>query len=119
MDIYKLVGDKLRGNLVGLRQNQLEILEKEFDSVGGGGGGGAMNKSRSPSPDREEVITTNINHQGGGKGKMTKTNSKLAQLNKAPISGMTLKFKTSETNIVIRKNRRNSRNNMRVLWQSR
>ena len=104
MDIYKLVGDKLRGNLTGLRQNQLELLEKEFDSVGGagvgasGGGGGMMNKSRSPSPDKEEFITTNINHQGGGKGKMTKKNPKLAQLNKAPISGMTKQYYDFETN---------------------
>lgn len=94
MDIYKLVGDKLRGNLTGLRQNQLELLEKEFDAVGGGGGmggGGMGGKGRSPSPDRDTVITTNINHQGN-KGKMSKKDPKQAMQNKAPISGMLIYY---------------------------
>ena len=88
IDIYKLVGDKLRSSLSNLRQNQIEMLEKEFDAVGGGGGGYNKKKSRSPSP--EQVITTNINHQGA-KNKAKKSANAGGGKSKGPASG---KFST-------------------------
>lgn len=84
LDIYKLVGDKLRGNLTGLRQNQLELLEKEFDAIGGGGDDEGHDRNRSPSP--EQVVSTHINPHGG-KGKATKKEVKQPQPQYQPSKG--------------------------------
>ena len=84
MDIYKLVGDKLRGNLTGLKQKQLELLEKEFDAIGGGGAGEEdFKRNRSPTPEREQMVSANSNNQIN-KMKSSKKETKQQQQQQEP-----------------------------------
>ena len=63
VEIYGIVGDRVKGDLAGVRQNQLDLLMKEFDAASGGG---------RHSPVHEEpkkaIVTTNINAHGAKKG---------------------------------------------------
>lgn len=94
VDIYGIVGEKMRGDLANVRPQHMEMLQKEFDNVAGGGGGNS--KPAFDNKQKETVITTNINPQGAGgkKGGATTTannkaggNTKGAQGNKGPSSG--------------------------------
>lgn len=65
VDIYSLVGDKLRNDLSGIRPQHMEMLQREFDSISGGGG---QHGNYNQPNNKEPIITTNINPQGGKKG---------------------------------------------------
>ena len=91
VDIYTLVGPKLKNALSGVRSNQMEMLQKEFDAVDGG----STNQGYQEE-EEEAIVTTNINPHGNkqvNKGAGTKKESKKeakstnANANKGPTSG--------------------------------
>jgi hypothetical protein len=96
VDIYSLIGEKIRGDLANVRPQHMEMLQKEFDNIGGGGGGSGSGSgpSKGGFDQKETVITTNINPQGAGAKKVGNANAgqkggntKGATGNKGPTSG--------------------------------
>ncbi len=55
MEIYKSVGTKIRQNLTGLRQAQLEMLENGFNEIDGVDPAAAKAKGSPPKEPVEEV----------------------------------------------------------------
>ena len=64
VEIYGIVGDRVKGDLAGVRQNQLDLLMKEFDAASGGGGHHHPVQEEPKKP----IVTTNINAHGAKKG---------------------------------------------------
>ena len=92
VDIYGIVGEKIKADLTGVRPQHMEMLQKEFDNIGGGGG--QDYRSGGSGGSKEPIITTNINPHGNTKKggnpagpSSNKGKDKGAQSNKAPQSG--------------------------------
>jgi len=86
VDIYQIIGPKLKGLLSSVRPTQMEMLQKEFDSIEG------VDQHAGGQEEQETVVTTNINPHGnkGTKAvakKESKKDTKGANSNKGPSSG--------------------------------
>ena len=86
VDIYSLVGSKLKSLLSGIRPNQMETLQKEFDIVD------ETSANQGDPEEDEAIVATNINHhenKQANKGTSAKKEGKSINVNstKGPKSG--------------------------------
>ena len=90
IEIYSVVGDDLMADLEGVRNNQLDILLKEFDAIAvrvGAAGKRRPGAGAGREDQKKPIVTTNIAPQGAKKGVLKKGGAGGGNASTAPKSG--------------------------------